>query len=153
MSIYMRNKIRTDPEILASKVDHVAAKNEYQILQSFDFAGLYQGRGGVTRDFMLWLFLSWGIDYRTNNPKKLFERITFWNFVHPISHCASFLKGLFIIFNSICFSFLQENLLLKDKFYLILLMFFFLSFFNWQKLTLNSQFKSSKKDSIFCGFV
>jgi hypothetical protein len=46
MGMYMLNKIRTEPEIFAFKVDPSAAKNEYQILQSFDFAGLYQKSGG-----------------------------------------------------------------------------------------------------------
>jgi hypothetical protein len=32
----------------------------------------------VTRGFMFWRFLSWGIDYRTENFKSWFWRITFW---------------------------------------------------------------------------
>ncbi len=42
----MPNKNPIEAEILGSKVDPAAAKKEYQILQSFDFAGLYQKSGG-----------------------------------------------------------------------------------------------------------
>ncbi len=42
----------------------------------------------VTMGFILWLFLSWSIDYRTKNPKIWFGRMTSWTFGHPISHCA-----------------------------------------------------------------
>jgi hypothetical protein len=44
MSIYMPNKNRTEPEILASKVDHVAAKKDQVFLQSFDFEGTVGNR-------------------------------------------------------------------------------------------------------------
>ncbi len=46
------------------------------------------GKWAATRDFMVWLFLSWGIDYQIKNKKTWFGRITSWNFVHSISHCA-----------------------------------------------------------------
>ncbi len=42
----------------------------------------------ATWGFMVWLFLSWGIDYQIKNKKAQSGRITSWNFVHPISHCA-----------------------------------------------------------------
>jgi hypothetical protein len=45
MSIYMLNKIQTELEILASKVDPSAAKNEYKILESFNFDGKYLRTG------------------------------------------------------------------------------------------------------------
>jgi hypothetical protein len=51
MSIYVLNKIRTDLEIFASKVDHVAAGNDQDFLQSFDFEGRYrktEGKQGVS---------------------------------------------------------------------------------------------------------
>jgi hypothetical protein len=37
MSIYMLNKIRTGPQILASKVDPSAARENEHFLLSFDF--------------------------------------------------------------------------------------------------------------------
>ncbi len=42
----------------------------------------------ATRDFMLWFFLSWGINYRTKNSKTKSKRMTSWTFNHPISHCV-----------------------------------------------------------------
>jgi hypothetical protein len=42
----MPNKNRTEAEILGSKDDPSVAKQEWQILQSFDFEGLYQKSGG-----------------------------------------------------------------------------------------------------------
>jgi hypothetical protein len=42
MSIYMLNKIRTEPEIFASNVDHVAAKSDKDFIQSFDFESRYR---------------------------------------------------------------------------------------------------------------
>jgi hypothetical protein len=38
---------------------------------------------------MLWLFLSWGIDYRIKSSKTKFGRITSWTYDHPISHCVA----------------------------------------------------------------
>jgi hypothetical protein len=35
----MLNKIPTEPEILASKVDHVAAKNDYYFFQNLTLKG------------------------------------------------------------------------------------------------------------------
>jgi hypothetical protein len=49
----------------------------------------------VTRGFMLWSFLSWGIDYRNKSSETKFGRITSWTFNHPISHCALEQKFLF----------------------------------------------------------
>jgi hypothetical protein len=43
---------------------------------------------GKTRGFMLFLVLSWGIDYRKKSSETWFGRITSWNYVHPISHCG-----------------------------------------------------------------
>jgi hypothetical protein len=37
---------------------------------------------------MLFLVLSWGIDYRKKSSETRFGRITSWIYVHPISHCA-----------------------------------------------------------------
>ncbi len=66
----------------------------------------------VTRGFMVWFFLSWGIDYRKKNKKTKFGRITSWNFVHPISHCARLdscrsmpLNGLFYYISGFALSF------------------------------------------------
>jgi hypothetical protein len=42
----MLNRIRTESEILASKVDHFADKNDQQFLQSFDFEDPCQEIGG-----------------------------------------------------------------------------------------------------------
>jgi hypothetical protein len=55
----------------------------------------------LTRDFMLWCFLSWGIDYRIKSEKTKSGRITSWNFVHPISHCALQPGFLWNIFQNI----------------------------------------------------
>ncbi len=46
------------------------------------------GKWAATWGFMVWLFLSWSIDYQIKNKKTQSGRITSWNFVHPISHCA-----------------------------------------------------------------
>jgi hypothetical protein len=43
----------------------------------------------VTRGVIVWLFLSWGVDYRIKNDRTKSVRITSWNFFHPISHCAA----------------------------------------------------------------
>jgi hypothetical protein len=43
---------------------------------------------------MVWLFLSWSIDYRIKNKKTKSGRITFLNFNHPISHCDKITKIL-----------------------------------------------------------
>jgi hypothetical protein len=45
MSMYMLNQIRTETEILASKVDHSAAKSDQDFLQKFDFADRYRKIG------------------------------------------------------------------------------------------------------------
>ncbi len=87
MGIYMLNKIPTEPEIFASKVAHVADKAGQQFHQNFDFEGRYLENQQVTRGFMYWFFLSWGIDYRIKTSKTKFERITSRTFNHPISHC------------------------------------------------------------------
>ncbi len=42
----------------------------------------------VKRGFMVWFFLSWGIDCRIETWKYRFGRITSRNFNHPISHCV-----------------------------------------------------------------
>jgi hypothetical protein len=55
----MLNKIPTEPEIFASKVDHVAAKNEKHFLLSFRQV---PKNWQVTTSFMVWFFFSWGID-------------------------------------------------------------------------------------------
>jgi hypothetical protein len=53
----MLNKNPIEAEILGSKVYPSAAKIEYQILQSFDFAGLYQKSGGQQGIFCFDFFL------------------------------------------------------------------------------------------------
>ncbi len=68
----------------------------------------------VTRSFMVWFFLSWGVDCWTENLRSWFRRITLLNYNHPISHCVSFwistsiypllagrLQGKLKLFNSI----------------------------------------------------
>jgi hypothetical protein len=54
----------------------------------FSLWGQVPEKWQVTRDFMLQLFLSWGIDYWIKNKKSKFGRITSRNFVHPISLCV-----------------------------------------------------------------
>ncbi len=50
------------------------------------------GKWAATWGFMVWLFLSWGIDYQIKNKKTQSGRITFWIFCHPISHCVLVLQ-------------------------------------------------------------
>jgi hypothetical protein len=42
---------------------------------------------GQTREFLLWLSLSWGTDYQINHKKTWFGRITSWIYNHPSAHC------------------------------------------------------------------
>jgi hypothetical protein len=67
----MLNKIWTSPEILASKVDHVAARKEIQFHKFYKFWLWRQvpENWQFTRGFMLWFFLSWGMDYRIKSEK------------------------------------------------------------------------------------
>jgi hypothetical protein len=55
----MPNKIRTEPEIFALKIDHSTAKINQDCLSKFHFEDPYQGSGdwGATTDFMFWFFL------------------------------------------------------------------------------------------------
>jgi hypothetical protein len=64
----MLNKIRTELEIFASKVDHPAVTLKTRTVPE---------KLQVTRGFMLWFFLNWGIDYRIKNEKTNSGRITF----------------------------------------------------------------------------
>jgi hypothetical protein len=47
----------------------------------------------VTRGFMVWFFLSWGIDYRIKNVKTNSGRMTSLTFFHPISHGVLIREG------------------------------------------------------------
>ncbi len=78
----MLNKIRTSPEILASKVDHVAARKEIQFLKFYKFWLWRQEPENwqLTRGFPVWFFLSWGIDYWIKSEKSKCG-----TFNHPIS--------------------------------------------------------------------
>jgi hypothetical protein len=79
------SKIRTGLEILASKVDHVAARKEIQFLKFYKFWLWRQvpENWQVTRGFPVWFFLSWGIDCWTKDAK-----CGCGSFNHPISHCV-----------------------------------------------------------------
>ncbi len=84
----MLNKFPTEHEIFGFKVDHSAEKINQDFLYSSNFGSRYQENWQVTGGFWLWLFLSWGINYRIKNAKTKFEKFTSSNFCHPISHCA-----------------------------------------------------------------
>ncbi len=43
---------------------------------------------GQTREFLLWLSLSWGTDNQINHKKTWFGRITSWIYNHPSAHCV-----------------------------------------------------------------
>jgi hypothetical protein len=60
----MLNKIPVKLEILASKVVHSADKIDLRFLLK-----AHARKSEATRGFIFWRFLSWGIDYQTNNPK------------------------------------------------------------------------------------
>jgi hypothetical protein len=47
----MLNKIRTELEIFASKVDHLAAKKDQDFLQSFHFGGKFQRKVAGNKGF------------------------------------------------------------------------------------------------------
>ncbi len=88
MSIYMLNKIRTEPEIFGFQSWPLCWQKRSTDSTNFWLWRQVPENWQVTRGFMLWLFLSWGIDYWTKNAKTKSGKFTFWNFCHPISHCA-----------------------------------------------------------------
>jgi hypothetical protein len=96
MSIYMLNKIRTEPEIFGSKVDPSAAR-ENKFSPKFWLWKPAPKMSRVTRSFMFWFFLSWGIDYRKKSSKTKSERMTSWTFNHPTSHCERCLISSWIL--------------------------------------------------------
>jgi hypothetical protein len=100
MSIYMLNKFPREPEIFASKFDpFVTKKKRLAFSPKFWLWSEVPKNWQVARGFMLWCFLSWGVDYRikkNHNP----EESLFWAFNHPISPCVMDsslqLKGLWV---------------------------------------------------------
>jgi hypothetical protein len=61
----MLNKIGTELEIFGSKVDPSTAKKIKIFYKVLILKAGNTGNWQVTRGFMVWFFLSWGIDYRT----------------------------------------------------------------------------------------
>ncbi len=101
MSIYMLNKIPTELEILASKVDISTAKKERHFPQSFHFEGSCQKSGGLQRVSCWVLFLVGVWTFEQKSKKSWFGRITSWPFCHPFSHCALLCKLLDAFFQFI----------------------------------------------------
>jgi hypothetical protein len=94
MSIYMLNKIRTEPEIFGSKVD-ISDTKRCTLSLKFSLYRQVPEMWKVARGFMAWFFLSWGIDYRIKNVKTDYGRMTSLTFFHPISHCAMLVSMIF----------------------------------------------------------
>ncbi len=44
--------------------------------------------------FMMWFFLSWGVDHRIKTKIANSGRITSWTYDHPISHCGKTVSQL-----------------------------------------------------------
>jgi hypothetical protein len=111
MSIYMLNKIRTGPEILASKVDPSAARENEHFLQKFWLWKPAPKMCRVTRSFMFWFFLSYTVKTEIENYSK---------FILKKSH---FLYILIFIWKYIKFHTNYTNILIFVQNLLILVYF------------------------------